>query len=296
MQIVEEIEKLSDQLGDRRWADLYNKKYVEEVLSSKYGGLRRDAEERGTEGRGRQQLLLLLEKEKPVSEKVRVEPMRRGGRSPVTPLERPIQTALTSEVQQVLTPETRIGLVQALRARAEAVPEATLTPELRQTLARAQGVGQRLTEIGKLLKTSQGVVQLLKKEIPQRKRRLVIPTVPQIPTEISEPVPPFPKPDILKTPESDLKYSPLLLTTTVTPTTSEVPTPTYTPAPPVTVSKISEVPVVDVPTVPTYTPASQPKPLPSGWWRHIPPSMFVEDAREGAYRVQEGKRQILALA
>ncbi len=79
------------------------------------------------------------------------------------------------------------------------------------------------------------------------------------------------------------------------PTTSEVPTPTYTPVPPVTVSKISEVPTVDVQPVPTYNPVPQPKPLPPGWWRLLPP-WEVAGGSEGAYRVQEGKRQILALA
>jgi hypothetical protein len=64
------------------------------------------------------------------------------------------------------------------------------------------------------------------------------------------------------------------------------------------VPKISEVPTPDIRPVPTYetTPAPQPEPLPPGWWRLLPPSMFTEDAKEGAYKVQFGKRQVLLLA
>jgi hypothetical protein len=48
-------------------------------------------------------------------------------------------------------------------------------------------------------------------------------------------------------------------------------------------------------TVPPNETTPPPESLPPGWWWLIPPNMSTED-KEGAYNVQEGKRQILALA
>jgi hypothetical protein len=98
---------------------------------------------------------------------------------------------------------------------------------------------------------------------------------------------------VLKTPERTSQYEPISVSTTsTTPTMATIPSPpTYTST---TVPKISEVSAVDVPTVPTYE--TTPTPLPPRWWRIIPPSVFIEDAKEGAYKVQAGKRQILLLA
>ncbi len=86
------------------------------------------------------------------------------------------------------------------------------------------------------------------------------------------------------------------------PTMADVPPPpTYPPVPTYDAPPIDTPwtpPSRDVPDVPPHktTPVPQPEPLPRGWWRLIPPSVFAEDTREGAYRVQEGKRQILLLA
>jgi hypothetical protein len=138
-------------------------------------------------------------------------------------------------------------------------------------------------------------VSASEEEAPKR-RKLIIPPMPPIlqaetPTQYAKPPTYTPEPlgDILK-------YNPpAYLTTTATPTTADVPSPpAYTP---VAVPKISEVPAVDVPTVPTsYTyPTPQPSPLPPGWWRLLPPDA-VADGSKGAYEVQAGKKQILALA
>ena len=57
------------------------------------------------------------------------------------------------------------------------------------------------------------------------------------------------------------------------------------------------MPTYDVPTVSVYDEDKYPKPLPRGWWHLLPPHIFFTDrASEGVYNVQEGKRQILALA
>jgi exonuclease VII small subunit len=307
MQIVEEIEKLSDQLGDKKWTKLYNREYVKEVLSGKYGGPSRAMKERG--GRGQQ--LLLLEKEKIVSEKTPVGLTRLSSRgATVTPLERPIRAASASDTRQrpvaetaprqVLTPEERSALVQALRARAEAIPEHALAPEIRQALIQAQLVRQKLAEISELLKSPRAV-QLLKEEPRLKKRRRLIAVPSLVRPETTTLIPPIPKSDIPKTPEGDLKYNPPLLTTTTpTPTVDVPPTPTYTPL-------VPQFTTYDVPTVPTYTSPTYttttptydryPRRLPYGWWRFLPPHMFADRRTgEGAYKVQEGKKQILALA
>jgi hypothetical protein len=129
-------------------------------------------------------------------------------------------------------------------------------------------------------------------ETPKRRRRIIPPPM-HIPTEIQEPAQTFPIPDTLKTTKYTPQYEPVSFTTTTPPPTAEVPTPpAYTP---VTVPKISEVPTVDVPTVPPYDVTPVPQPLPPGWWRFLPPDAFAGGS-EGAYKVQSGKKQILALA
>jgi hypothetical protein len=197
----------------------------------------------------------------------------------------------------VLTPETRIGLVQALRARAKTVPETALMPEIRQLLEWAQETGLKPTEISKLLKTPHGVQLLLRREPSRKERRPIIPLKP--PVLQTETPPQYDEP-LVRTPmipERIPRYKTTLVSTFTTPTTVNVPSPpTYTP---VTVPKISEIPTVDVPTVPTYEKSPTPRQtrLPSGWWRFLPPWKIADDrASGGAYKVQEGKRQILALA
>lgn len=77
-------------------------------------------------------------------------------------------------------------------------------------------------------------------------------------------------------------------TTTFTPTTYTTPYP-----PP------EQVPIEtpSVTTVPSYdVPSYEVRPLPFGWWRTLPPSLFAERDRQGAYAAQAGRRQILALA
>jgi hypothetical protein len=114
-------------------------------------------------------------------------------------------------------------------------------------------------------------------------------------------------PTFVAPPVVDVTFPPTYMPVTV-PKISEVPTtvpkisevPTTVPKiseVPTTVPKISEVPTVDVLTVPTYDkhPTLQPTSLPPGWWRLLPP-WEVAGGGEGAYNVQAGKRQILALA
>jgi hypothetical protein len=213
------------------------------------------------------------------------------------------RAAAETAPRQVLTPEVRRALVQALEVRAREadatadlakLPETALTPELRQTIAQMQETGRKLAKIDEQLKPPR--LQLLRREPPEKERKPAVPIL-QIPTETPRPTPTFPKADTLKTPERILQYEVPTVSTSTTPSTADVPfPPTYTP---VTVPKIGEVPTVDVPTVPTYETAPEPRPtpLPPGWWRLLPPSLFSADrAGEGAYRVQEGKRQILLLA
>jgi len=206
-----------------------------------------------------------------------------------------VRQSVETALRQVLTPEVRSSLVRALEVRANAIPEAALAPEIRHALRQAQEFGRRLAELDALLKSPRVVQLLLRKEPPEEERRTAIPLM--RPTLQAETPPQYTEPPTYtpKTPEYVLQYEPTPVPTSTTPTTAEVATPTYTP---VTVPKISEVPAVDVPTVPTYetTPVPQPEPLPPGWWRLLPPSLFTEDAKEGAYKVQAGKRQILALA
>jgi len=243
---------------------------------------------------GRGQRLLLLEKEKPIGEKVYVELIRHSRRPHTTSLKRPTTEAA---VREVLTPETRIGLVQALRARAKTVPETALMPEIRQLLEWAQETGLKPTEISKLLKTPHGVQLLLRREPSRKKRRPIIPLKP--PVLQTETPPQYDKPwaDTPKLFGDIPMYSSPLLTSTTTPTTANVPSPsTY---PPVTVPRISEVPTVGVPPAPINEKSPTPRQtrLPFGWWRFLPPWKVADDRADGgAYKVQEGKRQILALA
>jgi hypothetical protein len=176
---------------------------------------------------------------------------------------------------------TRTALEYALRTKAETAPEYAL----------------RLTEISKLLKTPHRVQPLLRRELLRKERRPIIPLKP--PVLQTEMPPQYDKPLVL-TPElfGDIpRYSSPLLTTTTTPTTANVPSPsTY---PPVTVPRISEVPTVGVPPAPINEKSPTPRQtrLPFGWWRFLPPWKVADDrAGGGAYKVQEGKRQILALA
>jgi hypothetical protein len=91
-------------------------------------------------------------------------------------------------------------------------------------------------------------------------------------------------------PEYPTAYPPpdVYTTTTFTPTTYTTPYP-----PP------EQVPIEtpSVTTVPSYdVPSYEVRPLPFGWWRTLPPSLFAERDRQGAYAAQAGRRQILALA
>jgi hypothetical protein len=196
-----------------------------------------------------------------------------------------------AEVRQILTPEVRGALIEGLETRqklgeAEALPGIMLTPEVRQILAQAQEVRRRLAEIDAALKL------LLRRKQPKKERRPAIPLMPPI-LQTEPPQYVEPSTNALE-PFGDIsKYNPPLLTTATPPPTYTVTTPTYTPA---TVPKISEVPTVDVPTVPTPDTVPVPPPLPPGWWRLLPPDAVAENSREGAYKVQTGKKQILALA
>ena len=198
-------------------------------------------------------------------------------------------------------PEVRTALEYALRPRAETIPEHALTPEIQQVFAWAQEVGRRLAELDAMLKTPRAV-QLLKEEPPEKRRGLIVtPSLGR--PETSVPSPPFPISITLKMPEFPWQYEvPTVPTSTPTPAADVPPSPTYTPVPPysptpISTPQISEVPTVDVQPVPTYDtgPMPQPEPLPPGWWRLIPPDA-VAGGREGAYKVQTGKKQILALA
>jgi hypothetical protein len=219
-----------------------------------------------------------------------------------TEIQLPTRRELGAEVGRPLSlPEVqKSALVRALEVRTRETPTAPpkiiLMPEIKQSLEWAQGVGRKLVEIGELLKSPHGVLQLLRKETPKEEERR--PFVAKPPMLQTETPPQYAKPPTY-TPElfgDILKYNPPLLTRTTTPTTVDVPPPpTYTPA---TVPKISEVPTVDIPTVPTYetTPMPRPEPLPRGWWRLLPPHIFMHGRDEGAYKVQFGKRQVLLLA
>jgi len=184
----------------------------------------------------------------------------------------------------LLTSEVRSALVEGLETR-QRLKEADATLMAPMT-ATATAVQLRKPEL---------LYAVRELELPERRRRTVIPLIHVPTTEVQKLEFPFPGTDTPNIPARTPQYKTPLLTTTTTPTTSEVVTPTYTP---ITVPKISEVPTLDVPTVPTYDtyPMPQPEPLPSGWWRRLPPSLFTEDSKEGAYRVQAGKRQILVLA
>jgi polyhydroxyalkanoate synthesis regulator phasin len=197
---------------------------------------------------------------------------------------RPSETT-TAEIQQLLMPEIRSALVEGMETR-QRLKEADVALTSPMTSA-AAAVRLRKPELLYAVSTREV-------EKPKR-RRLIIPLMPPI---MQAETPQYTEP-WTKTPESFgdvLKYNLPLLTPLTTPPTADVPpTPTYTP---ISVPQISEVPTVDVPTMPTYDayPMPQPEPLPSGWWRFLPPSMFTEGAKEGAYNVQSGKKQILALA
>jgi hypothetical protein len=132
-------------------------------------------------------------------------------------------------------------------------------------------------------------------EPPDRERRPAIPILPISQVETPPTVkPPYETPEISG---YEFQYEPVDQPTAAPPpTTYEVPTlSAYMPP---TMPKISEVPTPNIQPTPTYetTPVPQPTPLPPMWWRLIPPSMFTEDSKEGAYKVQAGKKQVLLLA
>jgi hypothetical protein len=220
----------------------------------------------------------------------------------LSPRQEPALTART-EIQlstreagaEVGRPEVQNALVHALKPRAEAVPEIAPAPEIRQAIEWAQEAGRRLAELGEIINSPRIVQLLMRKELPKEERRTAIPLMPPI-MQAEPPRDIKPWSSVLKTSEDEPKYNPPLLTQPTTPTTADVPPPpTYTP---VTVPQISEVPTPDIRPVPTYDtyPTPQPEPLPLGWWRLLPPSLFTEDSKEGAYKVQFGKRQVLLLA
>jgi len=211
-----------------------------------------------------------------------------------------------AEVRQVLTPEVRSALLEGLEERQRlGESDATLTSPMTAVAA-----ATRLRKPTVLY-----VVRELELEPPEKRRRPIIPVVPQIPTETPHLAPPSVTPDTLRT-EGVPEYNPPLLATTTPPPTADVPPPpTYTP----TVPQISEVPPLYVPTtpppgevpnvpplyvpttpppgeVPNVPPPEEPPRLPPGWWRLLPPDAVMNDSREGAYKVQAGKRQILVLA
>ncbi|MFZ8811211.1 MAG: hypothetical protein ACO2PN_24285, partial [Pyrobaculum sp.] len=190
-------------------------------------------------------------------------------------------------------PAVRSALEYALKPRAETITETALTPELRQTLAWAQEVGRKLITLSELVKPPRAL-QLLKEEptLKERRRR-VVPILPALQIEPPQGTRPW-----IRTPEMPERisqYEPMLVPTSITPPMTYVPPmPTYTPlgVPRLTTYDIPTVPTPDVPTYDRYT-----RRLPYGWWLHLPPHIFFADrAGEGAYKVQEGKKQILALA
>ena len=149
-------------------------------------------------------------------------------------------------------------------------------------------------------------------EVPKRRRRrrrIILPFLPSLEPEI----PPQDTRTWIRIPElpEDIpKHIPPFLTTTVTPLAVDVPpSPTYTPlaVPQLTTYDVPTyyVPTVSTSDVPTYYVPTEPayyvptEPLPYGWWRFLPPGIFFGDRTgtgDGAYKVQEGKKQILALA
>jgi hypothetical protein len=194
------------------------------------------------------------------------------------------ETLLAMKTQQLVTPEARSALVQALRTRAR---EADTTTDLTAPMTTAA------TAIKLKKPTTLYTITAREVEKPETRRRIIPLSLLMLQTE----TPQYAEPPT-RTPEpfgDILKYSPPLLTTTATPTAANVPSPlTY---PPVTVPKIGEVPTADVPTVPSREAPPPAESLPRRWWRLLPPHIFFSDRTgEGAYRVQEGKKQILALA
>jgi hypothetical protein len=217
-----------------------------------------------------------------------------------------------------LTPEVRSALVEGLETRQRLKEsDATLIGATTAVAAAAQ------------LKKPELLYAVREFETPETRRRRIIPPLHMPTLQVESPFTVKPPYEIPKSPEYEPKYNLPSLTTTTPPPMAEVPPPptytpvptvsiydvptygvpptstytyevppmlTYTPVPPTTVPQISEVPLLEVPTVPTPDTVPEPQPLPPGWWRLLPPGMFAEDAKEGAYRVQEGKRQILALA
>jgi hypothetical protein len=250
---------------------MYDKKYVEEVLSGRHREPRRDAEERGVEGR-RQHLMLL---ERPIEKYIEdVLPNRglrhvvkergvEGRRQHLMLLERPIE----KYIEDVL-PNRGLRLHRMAAAQLE-------KPKLSYTA---------LEE----LETT--------KITPKRRRRIILP----VPSPLETETPPqYDKPLVytLMISERIPRYKTTLVSTFTTPTTANVPSPsTY---PPVTVPRINEVPTVGVSPAPINEKSPTPRQtrLPFGWWRFLPPWKVADDrAGGGAYKVQEGKRQILALA
>jgi len=132
----------------------------------------------------------------------------------------------------------------------------------------------------------------------QKRRRRVVPPKPRV-LWAEESLIKYvePRTTLPRVPEINLKHPPLLATT-ATPNPLTVTAPTYATF---TVPKIRRTPTYRVPTASTYSttpPPRRPPPrrLPSGWWHLLPPRIFADRTGGGAYKVQGGKRQILALA
>jgi hypothetical protein len=186
----------------------------------------------------------------------------------------------------LLAPEVRSALVEGLETRLKEADVTMTSPMTAATTAVKLRKPELLYAVREL-------------ELPKRRRRRIIPLIPPI-LQVEPPRDIEPWVSTPEIPERTPQYEVPTVPMSTTPTTADVPPPpTYTP---VTVPKISEVPAVDVPTVPTYDtptydtyPTPQPEPLPPGWWRLLPPDA-VASGSEGAYKVQAGKKQILALA
>jgi hypothetical protein len=209
------------------------------------------------------------------------------------------EVELASRPEPVLTGRTELEVSAGRSPRQE--PSSTARTEIQLSTREAgrpevqNALVHALKPGDALLKSPRVVQLLLRKEPPEEERRTAIPTAPPI-LQAEPPRDIKPWVSTPETPERVSQYEPTPVPTSTTLTTADVPPPpTYTP---VTVPKISEVPTPDIRPVPTYDtyPAPQPEPLPPGWWRLLPPSLFTEDSKEGAYKVQAGKRQVLLLA
>jgi polyhydroxyalkanoate synthesis regulator phasin len=324
MQTMNGSEKSNDKLGGRRWAGMYDKKYVEEVLSGRHREPRHVVKERGVEGR-RQHLVLL---ERPIEKYIEdVRPNRglrhvvkergvEGRRQHLVLLERPIEKyiedvrpnrGLRHVVKERGVEGRRQHLVLLERPIEKYIEDVRpkIVAEDYTPLFRLLGVRHRELRLHRMTAAQLEKPKLLytaleeletTKITPKRRRRIILP----VPSPLETETPPQYDEPLVRTPmisERVPRYKTTLVSTFTTPTTANVPSPsTY---PPVTVPRISEVPTVGVPPAPINEKSPTPRQtrLPFGWWSFLPPWKVADDrAGEGAYKVQEGKRQILALA